>query len=251
MSRVADGRPAPAPQPQGVAAKAAVAEAAAAAVTPEALLAMIRTRWSPRAFATRPVPPGVLRTLLEAARWAPSSGNQQPWRFVVAAKDDPNDPEAFARALGCLRESNRGWAQHAPVLLLALAQRISGDSDSKTAKENRYAFHDVGLAVATLTLQATAMGLHLHQMGGILRDEIRSRYALPDGIEPVTAIAVGFRGDPERLPDDLREREGRKRTRLPLTELVFAGAFGTTAPLVADPEADPGPDADPEGAGGE
>lgn len=188
------------------------------------LLEAVRRRWSPRAFAPRPVPRDDLRTLLEAARWAPSSFNEQPWRFLVAEKDDP---DGFARALSCLREKNRAWAESAPVLLLTLAKR----SFSNTGGANRHAWHDVGLAMGQLSVQATALGLYLHQMAGILPERVREAYAVPEDFDPVTGVAVGYLGDPETLPEDLRAKERRERRRRPLEELAFAGRFGEPVEL--------------------
>ncbi len=184
---------------------------------------LLRRRWSPRAFDPRAIPPAQLRSLLEAARWAPSSYNQQPWRFLIAAREDEDE---FARMLGCLVPGNRVWAGGAPLLVLAVAQRAFDDG-----RPNRHAAHDVGLAVGQLVLQATALGLFAHQMAGIEADEIRARYALPEGFEPITAIAIGHAGEPTTLPDRLREMERSPRTRRPLGDFVFAGAWGRSADL--------------------
>ena len=184
---------------------------------------LLRRRWSPRAFAPRALPPAQVRSLLEAARWAPSSYNRQPWRFLVATREDTGE---FARMLGCLVPGNRAWAGAAPLLVLAVAQLAFDDS-----RPNRHAAHDLGLAVGQLVLQATALGLFAHQMAGIEADEIRARYALPEGFEPMTAIAIGHAGDPAALPDRLREMEHAPRTRRPLDDFVFAGKWGRSAAL--------------------
>ncbi len=123
---------------------------------------LIKRRWSPRAFSDRPVERDILRSLLEAARWAPSSNNEQPWNFIVATKDDQAE---FSRLLSCLVEGNSLWAQHAPVLMVSVA-RMSFEDDGKP---NRHAFHDVGQAVANLIVQATTLGLMVHQMAGLGR----------------------------------------------------------------------------------
>jgi nitroreductase len=197
------------------------------AAVPERVIAPIRDRWSPRAFADRPVSQQALRSVLEAARWAPSSFNEQPWRFLVATRDDP---AAFATALSCLREKNAAWARSAPVLLLTVVKRTFSNSGG----ENRTAQHDLGLAIGNLTAQATALGLSLHQMGGVRLERIREVYAVPEEYEPVTAIALGYRADPEALPDDLQAKERRERSRKPLSELVFSGAFGRPARLTGE-----------------
>jgi nitroreductase len=185
---------------------------------------LIRMRWSPRAFAARSVEPEKLRSLLEAARWAASCFNAQPWSFIVATKDQAEEHE---RLLGCLVESNARWAQHAPVLMLSVAQL----NFEFNGKPNRHALHDVGLAVATLTLQATAQGLALHQMAGFDLAKARAQFKIPNGYEPVAAIALGYPNEPESMPEDLRENELAPRTRRPLESFVFAGSFGQSSPL--------------------
>ncbi|TLY33034.1 MAG: nitroreductase [Nitrospirae bacterium] len=187
---------------------------------------LLRRRWSPRAFSDRRVDPAIMRSLLEAARWAPSSYNEQPWSFIVATKDDTAE---FSRLLSCLVEGNIQWAQHAPVLMVSVA-RLSFEDDGKP---NRHAFHDVGLAVANLIVQATALGLVVHQMAGILPDKIRELYGIPEGYEAVAGIALGYPGDPQSLPEGLRKRELAPRERKPLTEFVFSGSWGQTSPLVS------------------
>ena len=187
---------------------------------------LLRRRWSPRAFSDRRVDPAIMRSLLEAARWAPSSYNEQPWSFIVATKDDPVE---FGRLLSCLVEGNIQWAQHAPVLMVSVA-RLSFEDDGKP---NRHAFHDVGLAVANLIVQATALGLVVHQMAGILPDRVRQLYGVPEQYEPVAGIALGYPGDPQSLPEGLRKRELAPRERKPLTEFVFSGRWGRTSPLVS------------------
>jgi len=186
---------------------------------------LLRRRWSPRAFSDRRVDPAIMRSLLEAARWAPSSYNEQPWSFIVATKDDPVE---FGRLLSCLVEGNIQWAQHAPVLMVSVA-RLSFEDDGKP---NRHAFHDVGLAVANLIVQATALGLVVHQMAGIFPDKIRELYGIPEGYEAVAGIALGYPGDPQSLPEGLRKRELAPRERKPMTEFVFSGRWGQTSPIV-------------------
>ena len=148
---------------------------------------LIRRRWSPRAFADRPVEPEKLGSLLEAARWAASSNNEQPWRFILATRERPED---FARLLGCLKESNQAWARLAPVLMLSVARLTFADDDDP----NRHAFYDVGQAVATMAIEATALGLVIHQMAGFFPDKARALFEIPDGFEPATAIAIGYQG---------------------------------------------------------
>src|SRR6266478_10160462 len=195
------------------------------AVTDVGLHELIRNRWSPRAFAEMPVPPEVLRSLFEAARWAASSYNEQPWAFLVATKDDP---ENFAKMLSVLVEFNAGWAKHAPVLALAVAELAF----HRNGSPNRNAFYDVGAASAQLTLEANSRGLFVHQMAGYDGPKARQVFEIPAGWEPVAAIAIGYPGDPESLPQPLRERELAPRTRKHLSEFVMTGRWGHTSPFV-------------------
>ncbi|MBR8839424.1 MAG: nitroreductase family protein [Stigonema ocellatum SAG 48.90 = DSM 106950] len=185
---------------------------------------LIRNRWSPRAFADRPVDPDKLLSLLEAARWAPSSYNHQPWSFIIATKDDATE---YNRLLSILVEFNQGWAKNAPVLILAVAKIRSDDG-----KENRHAFHDVGLAIENLVIQATALGLSVHQIAGFQVDSAIKEYQIPDGYAPATVIVVGYPGDPQSLPDGLRDRELAPRVRKPLQEFVFTGQWGNVSPFL-------------------
>jgi nitroreductase len=184
----------------------------------------IRSRWSPRAFADRPVEQDKLLSLLEAARWAPSSYNYQPWSFIVATKENSTE---YDRLLSTLVEFNQGWAKNAPVLIIAVAQTLTDDG-----KTNRHAFHDVGLAIENLVFQATALGLYVHQIAGFNVDIARKEYQIPDGYEPATALTVGYIGDPQSLNDGLRERELAPRVRKSLKEFVFTGKWGETSSLL-------------------
>ena len=187
---------------------------------------LLQRRWSPRAFSARPVEPETLRSLWEAARLAPSSYNEQPWAFLIATKQDHTE---YAKLLSCLMEGNVQWAQQAPVLMVSVAKL----SFEENGKPNRHAFHDVGLAVANLVTQATVLGLAVHQMAGIYPDKVRELYGIPEKHEPVAGIVLGYPGDPESLPEGLRERELAPRERKPLAEFVFAGRWGRTCPLVS------------------
>jgi nitroreductase len=186
---------------------------------------LLAGRWSPRAYDDRPVEPEKLRSLFEAARWAPSSNNEQPWRFIVATKDQPVE---YDRLLSCLLEGNRKWAYRAPVLILSVASMTFEDD----AKPNRHAFHDTGMAVENLVLQATALGLEAHQMAGFNVEKARTDLNIPQGFEPVAMIAVGYPGDPNVLPDYLQQRELAPRQRNPISAFVFSGDWGKPSPLV-------------------
>ena len=184
---------------------------------------LLKRRWSPRAFSEQPVGPDMLLTLLEAACWAPSSSNEQPWRFVVATKQESAD---YDRLLACLLEGNRKWAFRAPVLILSVA-RMDFEDDGRP---NRHAFHDVGLATENLLLQATALGLVAHPMAGFDIEKARVDLKIPSGYEPVAMIAVGYPGELSVLPDYLQQRELKPRERKPLTEIAFSGQWGHSLP---------------------
>jgi nitroreductase len=185
---------------------------------------LLSRRWSPRAFADRAIEADKLLRLLEAARWAPSSYNEQPWAFLIGTREHPAD---YERVLGCLVEFNQSWARSAPVLMLTVAHLTF----ERNNQPNRHGFHDVGLAMANLTVQATAEGLFVHQMAGILPDRARQEFAIPADWEAVSGVAIGYPGDPQSLPEQLRTRELATRTRKPLTSFVFTGSFGRSAAL--------------------
>lgn len=180
---------------------------------------LLRRRWSPRAFSDRPVEREKLLSLFEAARWAPSSNNEQPWHYLVATRDEP---EEFATLLACLVEKNQSWAKHAPVLLLSIATTTF----ARSGKPNRHALYDTGQAAGYLTMQATALGLFVHQMAGFSVEKARETYHIPDHAEPVAAMAIGYLGDANSLAPDLRERELTLTPRKPIGEFVFRGAWG-------------------------
>jgi nitroreductase len=185
---------------------------------------LLLRRWSPRAFADRAVEPDKLLRLLEAARWAPSSYNEQPWAFLIATREQPAE---YARLLSCLIEFNQSWARTAPVLLFPVAH----STFERNGQPNRHAWHDVGLAVANLIVQATAEGLFVHQMAGFLPERVRAEFAIPAEWEAVSGIAIGYPGDPQSLSEELRKRELAARTRKPLDSFVFTGSWGNSAPL--------------------
>jgi nitroreductase len=190
---------------------------------------LIKERRSPLAYSDRPVGREELRSLLEAARWAASSYNQQPWHFIVATKEDPRE---YERLLGCIVPANALWAASAPVLMLSVA-KLTYDSNGAP---NRHALYDIGQATANLAIQATALGLALHQMGGFDMERAREEFQIPEGYEPVAAIAVGYPGDPASLPESLRARASALRTRRELGEFVFTGRWGKTSSAVESAE---------------
>ena len=180
---------------------------------------LLAERWSPCGFAETPVSTEDLRSLFEAARWAASSYNEQPWRYIIATRDGA---EAFEKLLSCLVEANQAWARFAPVLALGIARRTF----SRNAAPNRVALHDLGAASASLTFEAGARGLLVHQMSGIDPEKARSLYRIPEDFEVVTALAIGYAGTPSDLPDECRKRDSAPRRRKPLWELVFGGSWG-------------------------
>lgn len=189
------------------------------AATARPILEVLAGRWSSRAIdPDRPVPRSQVAVLLEAARWAPSSGNVQPWRYLVF---DGDVPDALAAARSCLRRGNV-WAHRAPVLLLSLVDRYWPDSTDP----NPSALHDVGAASLSLVLQAMAEGLVAHQMAGFDRAQARERFAVPDRMDPVAFIALGHPGRADLLDDRRRAREQAPRRRRPVSATAFVGGWG-------------------------
>jgi nitroreductase len=186
---------------------------------------LIAERWSPYAFSARPVPQAILYSLLEAARWAPSGDNQQPWYFLVATQEQPED---FQRLLSVLMSGNVRWAAQAPVLLLVVA-RLYSDYRGHPGYRSYY---EVGLAVGALLVQARVLGLAVHQMGGFHQDRARADLGIPEGFAPIAAVALGYYGDQAALPEDLQRKERRARERKPLGEFVFRSRWGERAPFV-------------------
>ena len=182
-------------------------------------------RWSPYGFEDRPVSEADLRSLFEAARWAASSYNEQPWNYLVATRENPRE---FERLLSCLVEANQAWAKAAPVLVLSVVSL----QFAKNKQDNRAAVHDLGLASGNLVVEATARGLSVHQMIGILPDVARKIYQIPEHSEAWTALAIGYKADPAKLPEALKERDLAPRQRKPLNEFVFTGHWGQPSPLV-------------------
>lgn len=186
---------------------------------------LIAKRWSPYAFADRAVSDEDLRSLFEAARWAASSYNEQPWSYIVATKASPAD---FERLLSCLVEGNQAWAGAAPVLAIGCTSL----NFTLNHKPNAAAVHDLGIAGASLTLEATARGLFVHQMIGILPDRARELYRIPEGVQPLTGLAIGYAADPDTLPEKYRERDLATRGRRPLAEFVFGREWGSASSLL-------------------
>ena len=186
---------------------------------------LIAGRWSPYAFDPRPVERDRLVSCLEAARWAASSYNEQPWSFIVAERDNATH---FERMLKCLVAANQAWAKDAGVLMVTVICK----GFARNGKPNRMAEHDLGLAVGNLSLQATSLGLGVHQMAGIDLDAARQSYEIPETHDPVTAIALGYPADLDNIDNDqLVQRERSPRSRKSLDEFVFAGSWKKVASL--------------------
>ncbi len=186
---------------------------------------LITKRWSPYAFAPESVADDNLRSLFEAARWAASSYNEQPWHYIVATRDDK---AGFAKLLSTLVEPNQAWAKEAPVLALGV---VTHDF-KRNGKPNKAAIHDLGLASAQLTLEATSRGLVVHQMIGILPDRARELYGIPENAEALTGLAIGYAADPGSGPAAFAERDGGPRERRALSEFVFGGTWRQPAAML-------------------
>ncbi len=176
---------------------------------------LITSRWSPVAFDSKSVDYDAIHLLFEAAKWAPSSRNVQPWRFIFATREMPE----YKTLLSLLDEPNQVWAQTAPLLVLSLAQVISTYKN----RPNRLAFYETGMAVANLLLQATHMGLHVHQMSGYDVERAKETLVIPTRYEPAAMMAVGYKGDPAQLPAKVAAWEKRERTRMEISKFLISG----------------------------
>ncbi len=183
---------------------------------------IIKNRWSPRSFSDKAVSEDQLLRILEAARWAPSSFNEQPWRFIVGIKGD----ETYERLFNCLVEFNQIWATTAPVLVLAIGNKLS----SKGGNNSVY-HYDVGQSMAYLTLQAEAEGLKSHQMGGFSKEKARELFNIPEDFDPLVMSALGYQDAPEKLKPDFADMERQPRARKPMAQLVFSETFEKSHPF--------------------
>jgi len=181
------------------------------------VLDIIASRRSLRAFGTEELSYDQINTLFEAARWAPSSINEQPWRYLYATKDQP----VWNMIFETLNEGNRTWAGRAPLLVVSMA----ANKYHRSGTVNRMAMYDLASANAFLTLQATSLGINVHQMGGYDRETLRERLNIPGEYDLGVVMAIGFPGDPEELPEDLRQRELAPRLRHPRSSFVTNEPF--------------------------
>jgi len=181
---------------------------------------LFRVRWSPRSFSSREVPDDILEAILDAGRWAASSYNEQPWRFIVFTRDDP---EAFQNLVSVLMPFNQEWAKHAPVLILTAARK----NFSHNENPNRYAMHDAGAALAYMMLQAAASGIQSHAMAGFDQAKAREVLGIPPEFEVGAVVAMGYPDLPEKLTNaQMKQQELAPRQRKPISELAFKGRWG-------------------------
>ena len=178
----------------------------------------VRLRWSPVAFVPEELEDATFRALFEGARWAASAFNEQPWRFVVARRQDE---ARFGKMLDCLVDANRAWAQHASLVGIVCARTTFTRND----KPNAHAWFDTGQATAQLMLSAIHQGLYSHAMGGFDADKARDHFAIPEGFDPVCAIAIGRLGDGSLLEPDTAARDQSPRVRKSFDEIVVEGDF--------------------------
>lgn len=182
---------------------------------------LLKRRWSPRAFdPNRPVTREQLKVLLEAGRWAPSCNGDEPWRYLIW--DKGRDPQGWQKAYDCLNENNKKWVKNVPLLMLSCA----GSAFEATGKPNRWTQHDTGAASVSMALQAVAMGLVIHQMGGWDADKARAAFAIPPEYTPMAMIAVGYQASPDVLDEETKAKEMRPRGRKPVVERFYEGGWG-------------------------
>jgi nitroreductase len=183
------------------------------------VLPVLTQRRSPRAYSSQPVAADALNQIFTAASSAASCFGEQPWRYLVGSRATSAD--AYDKILASMGEFNQVWAKNAPILVVSIAKLHFSHDDNP----NAWARHDVGQATATLAIQATELGLQIHQMAGFSADKIRAAFNIPAGYEPVAVFTLGYPGDPAMLSDGLREKETAPRVRKPLAEFVFEGGW--------------------------
>jgi nitroreductase len=182
---------------------------------------LLARRWSSRAFdPQRPVAREQLLVLVEAGRWAPSCNGDEPWRYLIW--DKARDPEGWQKAFDCLSENNRKWVKNVPLLMLSCA----GSSFEATGKPNRWTQHDTGAASVSMALQASAMGLMVHQMGGYDAEKARAAFGIPAEYTPMAMIAIGYQASPDILDEETKAKELRPRARKPAAQRFYEGGWG-------------------------
>jgi nitroreductase len=179
--------------------------------------ALITKRWSPRAFGDQPITAEVRNKLFEAARWAASSYNEQPWTFVYAHKNS----QGYDKLMSSVNPFNQAWASSAPLMILGVAKTTFARNNN----ENNHASYDLGAAVANMSLQATDEGVYFHQMAGFDPELARQTFGIPADYTPMVMIAAGYLGDAATLPESLREQEQLPRKRKNIEAFAFEGEF--------------------------
>ncbi|GAB3849342.1 hypothetical protein GCM10028822_13590 [Hymenobacter terrigena] len=187
------------------------------------IMPVLTQRRSTRAYSDKAVSAEVVEQIFTAASSAASCFGEQPWRYILGSQS--SSPEAFEKILGGLLGFNQVWAKNAPVLVVGVAKlQFSHDNNP-----NGWAKYDVGQSTATMAIEATELGLQIHQMAGFSPDDLRAAFSIPEGFEPVVVFTLGYPGPASALPDPIREREEAPRTRKPLAEFLFEGAWPTPA----------------------
>ncbi len=190
------------------------------AITKYDIHPVLKERWSPRIFDSKPVEEEKLKRIFEAARWAPSAFNEQPWRFIIGKKGSKSWDDIYETLIGF----NQAWTKTADVLALVVGKTHS----SNNGKPNATFEYDTGQSVAHLTFQTTSEGLFIHQMSGFSKEKAKEIFEIPDGFEPLTAFAIGYMGNVEDLNEDFQKMEKSPRERKQFDEFVFEGKFGNS-----------------------
>ncbi len=193
------------------------------AITKFKIHPLLKQRWSPRSFTDQPVTKESIQNIFEAARWAPSSSNDQPWRFIVGFKGD----KTWDMIMETLVDFNQKWAKLAPVLVLSIGKKIS----DKNGKPSRTFMYDVGQSVAHITFQAMYEGLFVHQMGGFSAQKAAELFKIPEDYQAITAFTIGHKGEPELLEENFADMEKSERIRRPAEDSVFSESFGNKSNL--------------------
>jgi nitroreductase len=175
---------------------------------------LIKKRWSPRAFKTVAIKKEKLERIIEAARWSASCNNEQPWRFIIGLKQDHS---VYDKIFTCLTKGNQVWAKNAPCLIVILMKKTFTHNN----KDNKWAKYDCGQAAAYMSLQALEDNLYVHQMAGFDQGKVKELFQISDDLEPITAMAIGYQGDANILPDDIKKTELAPRKRLNVEEIIL------------------------------
>jgi nitroreductase len=195
------------------------------ATTSIKILDEIKNRWSPRAFSNRQIEPEKLERIFEAARWSASCNNEQPWRFLIGIKDHD---EAWQKIFDCLTAGNQVWCKSVPVLVLFISKKTFTRND----RQNKWSNYDLGQAAAYISIQAMAEGIYVHQMAGFDQDTARRAFSIPEDFEIKTAMAIGYYGDINIMPENIQKSEKDSRSRKDLSTMVFSGRWNEPAEFI-------------------